>query len=158
MSRLSPLLARAFASLALAAAGGAGLCSCQAPAKSQPMPEVVVLEPAAGMEKVDFRRHIAPLLQRKCVTCHYDHAPLTALSFQTREAMLEEESGRPVLVPGDAQRSTLFLVTVLPDYFVEAMPAAGHQLSKEETTRLYRWIEDGAPWPKGMVLAPEAEL
>ncbi len=124
----------------------------------KPIPEVIVVAPNTEVGAVDFRKDIAPLLERNCVSCHYDYAPLTALSFQKRESMLASATGgRPVLVPGDASHSTLFLVTVLPDYFIEAMPAAGHQLDKTSTDKLYHWIEAGAPWPEGLVLQPEAE-
>lgn len=124
----------------------------------KPIPEVIVVAPGAEVGAVDFRKDIAPLLERHCISCHHDYAPLTALSFQQRESMLESATGgRPILVPGDASHSTLFLVTVMPDYFIEAMPAAGHQLDKKSTDKLYHWIEAGAPWPDGLVLQAEAE-
>ncbi|MCB1229322.1 MAG: hypothetical protein KDN19_03600 [Verrucomicrobiae bacterium] len=124
----------------------------------KPIPEVIVVAPDTEIGAVDFRKDIAPLLERKCVTCHHDHSPITGLSFQRKEYMLESETGgRPVLVPGDASHSTLFLVTVLPDYFIEAMPAGGHQLDKTTTDKLYHWIEAGAPWPDGLELQPEVE-
>ncbi|MBL9155357.1 MAG: hypothetical protein JNK37_22960 [Verrucomicrobiales bacterium] len=132
------------------------LFGCQA--RPKPIPEVIVVAPESKVGAVDFRKDIAPILERKCITCHYDHAPLTALSFQRKKNMIEDTNGRPVLVPGDAHRSTLFLVTVMPDYFIEAMPAGGHALTKDETSKLYHWIQAGAPWPDGLVLQPEAGL
>ena len=68
--------------------------------------------------------------------------------------MTKLTGGRTVLVPGDPEKSTLFLVTVMPDYFVEAMPPTGHRLSDAEASSLYRWIAQGAEWPKGLVLKP----
>ncbi len=38
--------------------------------------------------------------------------------------------------------------------FVEAMPPAGHKLTDEEATALYRWIAQGAEWPEKIVLKP----
>ncbi len=138
------------------ALGGLVIVSCAS--KPKPIPEVIVVAPESEAGTVDFRRDIAPILERQCITCHYDYAPLTALSFQRRKSMLESETnGRPVLVPGDASHSTLFLVTVVPDYFIEAMPAGGHQLDKADTDKLYHWIEAGAPWPEGLVLQAEVE-
>ncbi|MCB1077925.1 MAG: hypothetical protein KDM63_00675 [Verrucomicrobiae bacterium] len=132
------------------------LGGCQTGPK--PIPDVIVVAPESEVGAVDFKKDIAPVLERKCIVCHFDHAPLTALSFQRKKNMLEDTNGRPVLVPGDPQHSTIFLVTVMPDYFIEAMPAGGHQLAKEETSKLYHWIEAGAPWPEGLVLQPETEL
>lgn len=126
--------------------------------RPKPIPEVIVVAPESEAGAIDFRRDIVPLLERQCVTCHHDNGALTDLSFQRRENMLEAETGgRPVLVPGDASHSTLFLVTVMPDYFIEAMPAGGHQLDKATTDKLFHWIEAGAPWPEGLVLQPEME-
>lgn len=142
-------------SICLLAGVALGMAGCQS--RPKPIPEVIVVAPQSEVGAVDFRMDIAPLLERQCITCHYDHAPLTALSFQRRKDMLEGGNGRPILLPGDPQHSTLFLVTVMPDYFVEAMPAGGHQLSEVETGKLYHWIAAGAPWPEGLVLQPEAE-
>lgn len=136
--------------------GVAILPSCETSPK--PIPDVIVVAPDSEIGAVDFRKDIAPVLERNCLGCHYDHAPLTAVSFQRREGMLASDNGgRPILVPGDAQHSTLFLVTVVPDYFIEAMPADGHRLSEEDSAKLYHWIEAGAPWPQGLVLQPELE-
>ena len=124
---------------------------------TQSVPEVIVLVDDSGNvsdARVNFKNDLAPLLQARCVSCHYDDGPLTGLSFQRRSSMTELTGGRAVLVPGDPEKSTLFLVTVMPDYFVEAMPPTGHRLSDNEASNLYRWIAQGADWPKGLVLEP----
>ena len=124
---------------------------------TQSVPEVIVLFDDSGSvpdAKVSFKNDIAPLLQTRCVSCHYDEGPLTGLSFQRRSSMTELNGGRRVLVPGDPEKSSLFLVTVLPDYFIEAMPPTGHRLSDRESTQLYRWIDQGADWPEDLVLEP----
>jgi hypothetical protein len=120
----------------------------------QQLPQVVVLVAEPEEAKVDFVSDVAPVLQEKCVICHYDHAPLTGLSFQRRKNLLAAGVGRPILVPGAPDKSTLFLVTVMPDYFVEAMPPAGHRLTDTEAAKLYRWISQGAEWPESVVLNP----
>lgn len=129
----------------------AALVSC-ADLGYQELPEVVVLVEEPEEEKIDFVSEVAPVLQEKCVTCHFDHAPLTGLSFQRRKNLIKEGLNRPILVPGSPDKSTLFLVTVMPDYFVEAMPPAGHKLTDAEATALYRWIKQGADWPENVVL------
>jgi hypothetical protein len=124
---------------------------------TQRIPEVIVLVGDSGSvsdARVSFKNDLVPLLEARCVSCHYDDGPLTDLSFQRRSSMTELTGGRAVLIPGDPEKSTLFLVTVMPDYFVEAMPPTGHRLSDNEATNLYRWIAQGAEWPKGLVLEP----
>ena len=133
------------------------MSACNTTQKS--VPEVIVLVDDSGNVsdgRVSFKRDIAPLLQSRCVSCHYDEGPLTGLSFQRRSSIIEIGDGRSVLVPGDPEKSTLFLVTVMPDYFVEAMPPIGHRLSDVEASNLYRWIAQGAEWPKDLVLEPVA--
>jgi len=120
-------------------------------------PEVIVILPENEMEgdvgKINFAKKIKPILVGKCLSCHHPSSEVTDISFASREDMLEASKDRPILVPGKPEKSTLFLVTVLPDYFVEAMPASGHKLSEEEKWDLYHWILQGAKWPKS-----EAEL
>jgi len=122
---------------------------------TKPLPEVVVVKPAGTTlsepSDVNFKRDIAPILT-PCVVCHYTGSELTPISFQKRDGLLESHQGRPILVPGDPDKSTMFLVTVLPEYFVEAMPPSGHRLSEDAVWKLYNWIYIGAPWPDGEVL------
>lgn len=115
-------------------------------------PEVIVILPegemAGDVGKISFAKKIKPVLVGKCLSCHHPGSEVTDISFASREDMLKASGDRPILVPGEPEKSTLFLVTVLPDYFVEAMPASGHKLTEEEKWELYHWIQQGANWPK----------
>ena len=115
-------------------------------------PEVIVILPESEMAgdagKIDFAKQIKPLLVGKCLPCHHPGSEVTDISFASLEGMLKASRNRPILVPGKPEKSTLFLVTVLPDYFIEAMPASGHKLTEEEKWNLYHWILQGADWPK----------
>jgi hypothetical protein len=133
-----------------------GMTACNT---TRSIPDVIVLVDDSGRVsdgRVSFKTDIAPLLQERCVTCHHDSGQLTGLSFQRRSSLLEQSDERLILVPGDPEKSTLFLVTVMPDYFVEAMPPTGHRLSDTEASNLYRWIAQGADWPEDLVLEPAA--
>lgn len=126
-------------------------------------PEVIVILPesevAGDVGKIDFAKQIKPILVGKCLSCHHPGSEVTDLNFASREGMLKASGGRSILVPGKPEKSTLFLLTVLPDYFIEAMPASGHKLSEEEKWDLYHWILQGADWPKNDVelKAPKKE-
>lgn len=115
-------------------------------------PEVIVIIPEGEAEgdvgKVSFTKQIKPILVSKCLSCHHPGSEVTDISFASREGMLHASDDRPILVPGEPEKSTLFLVTVLPEYFIEAMPASGHKLTEEEKWNLYHWILQGADWPK----------
>ena len=80
-------------------------------------------EVAGDVGKIDFTKKIKPILVGKCLSCHHPGSEVTDISFASREGMLNASGGRPILVPGKPEKSTLFLVTVLPEYFIEAMPA-----------------------------------
>jgi len=117
-------------------------------------PEVIVILPEDELidgeaATIDFSKQIKPILLGKCLSCHHSESEVTDISFASRGSMLKASRDRPILVPGKPEKSTLFLVTVLPDYFIEAMPASGHQLTEEEKWNLYHWILQGANWPKG---------
>ncbi|MFT5468993.1 MAG: hypothetical protein ACI8UO_004107 [Verrucomicrobiales bacterium] len=135
---------------------GFGLTACVS--NRGGVPEVVVLIPegspyAEEDKPIDFVSDIKPILEANCLKCHNDKSLMTSVSFETREQILKATTERrPILVPGDPEGSTLFLVTQLPDYFVEAMPADGHKLSDDTTWKIYRWILEGADWPDAVRL------
>ena len=106
-------------------------------------------------EKIDFAKEIKPILESKCLICHHNKSNFTGLRFHTRKQILDASSDeRPILIPGNPKKSTFYLVTTLPGYFVEAMPAGKHQLSEKEQDILFRWIEEGAEWPATTRLKP----
>ena len=82
-----------------------------------------------------------------------DKSNFAGIKFHTRKQILDAtKPNRPILIPGNARNSSFYLVTALPGYFVESMPAQGHKLTDEEKDKIYRWIEQGAKWPEGVRL------
>ena len=99
-------------------------------------------------KKVDFEKDVKPVLETHCLQCHNEKSDFAGLKFHTRKMIIDATKiDRPILIPGNARNSSLYLVTALPKYFVEAMPAQGHQLSEEQKDKIYRWIQQGAKWP-----------
>ncbi|MDF1812210.1 MAG: cytochrome c [Verrucomicrobiales bacterium] len=104
-------------------------------------------------KKVDFVKEIKPIFEEHCMRCHHSKSQFTLLKLHTREQILAATTkDRPILIPGNARNNSLYLVTALPNYFVEAMPAQGHKLSDEEKDKIYRWINQGAKWPDNVIL------
>jgi len=102
---------------------------------------------------VSFTKEVKPVLETHCLKCHNDQSNFAGIKFHTREQILEAtKPNRPILIPGNARNSSFYLVTSLPGYFVEAMPAQGHRLTEDEKDIIYRWIEQGAKWPEGIRL------
>lgn len=137
------------------------LASCAA-RKAGTEPEIVLVVPEAGQMGgkgfyVDFVDDVAPILESRCLVCHNTESGVTALSFERREYLIAQNDARHFVIPGEPERSSLFLVTVIPEHFAEAMPHAGHRLGKGDTWIMYQWILQGAEWPEDVVLrAPQA--
>ena len=87
-----------------------------------------------------FRERVAPILERRCVSCHGDASPEGKLALTTAGAMRAGGVSGPALVPGEAEES-LLLEMVSGDE--PEMPRKGEPLSAEEVASLRSWIERG---------------
>ncbi len=104
---------------------------------------------------VDFRRDVAPILQRRCVGCHNDRDHRGGLSLQSAKAVeLGGESG-PVIEARNAEASYLLDLLVPTDGAAE-MPKGEAPLAAKEIATIRRWISEGADWPQDIVLNPPA--
>jgi formylglycine-generating enzyme required for sulfatase activity len=107
---------------------------------------------------VDFRRDIAPILEERCLQCHYAGTSSSGLQLKSRKELLSTGN----VVPGKPKKS--FFYNSLVDGW---MPPAG-KLEPAEIALIRDWIVQGAPWPDAVVLkkpakkvetvAPSAEL
>ena len=126
------------------------LAGCQAPhPESETRPAGVTGLSASVLDealfgRVDFRRHVAPILQAKCLYCHQPSAMPGHLSLVSREAAF---ASGPYIIPGQPNASPL--IRTLGDKAHLAMPAVGNQVTPEEIRVLKRWIQQGAVWPDG---------
>jgi len=99
-----------------------------------------------------FARKIQPLFKVKCLTCHGDEPEKLKgkLDMRTRAGLLAGgESEEPVLVPGEALASPLFLAVTREheDDWSAMPPKANDKLSAEQVGYVKQWIAAGAPWP-----------
>ena len=101
---------------------------------------------------VDFLSDVKPILESKCLACHHSDSEVTPLSFESFADVRAANRKHHLIIPGEPERSGLFLVTVLPDHFAQAMPhgaSAEHRLDKGDYMILHHWIAQGADWPLG---------
>lgn len=98
-----------------------------------------------------FVRRIAPLLSGKCVACHGKDASDLKGDFDLRSlaSLLQGgESGKPGLVPGNPEKSPLYLVVIRQHEDWSPMPPKeADQLSEQQVQWIRDWIAGGAPWP-----------
>ncbi len=128
---------------------------------------VAVVEVAVGAEKeakakpakVDFVKQIQPILEFNCVGCHRkDRAKKNGGGYQIdeRETAFEGGDEGTGVTPGKPAESTLYELMTLPldDEVVMPPKDKDQRPTKEEIALVKLWIEQGAYWPKGLVLKP----
>ena len=94
-----------------------------------------------------FRDRIAPILERRCVSCHNDRQQEGDFSLQTAKSALADG----YIEPGDPESSHL-LDLITPANGKASMPKDADPLSAEEVRLIRDWIRAGAVWPEGLRL------
>ncbi|HEX7897876.1 MAG TPA: PSD1 and planctomycete cytochrome C domain-containing protein [Planctomycetota bacterium] len=97
-----------------------------------------------------FSERVAPVLRAKCAGCHgEDPAKLKGeLDVTSRAGLLKGgESGQPSILPGDPEKSPLYVAVTRRDPEFKMPPKDRDKLSAEEVEAFRAWIAGGAPWP-----------
>ncbi len=98
-------------------------------------------------EDVDFQKHVAPILERRCLSCHNDTDPKGDLSLQTATSSWTDG----YIIPNDVESS--YLVDVItPENGRAQMPKGADPLSLQEIATIRQWIANGAKWPQKITL------
>jgi hypothetical protein len=102
--------------------------------------------PPAVKSRVDFKRQIAPILQR-CQVCHGAAQQMSGLRLDRRgDAMRGGYSG-PVIQSGNSAASRLILLVAGREEG-KIMPPVGDKLTPREIGLLRAWVDQGAAWPE----------
>ncbi|MGV3773449.1 MAG: DUF1553 domain-containing protein [Verrucomicrobiales bacterium] len=102
--------------------------------------------PAAASGHVDFKRDIAPIFEKSCISCHGPEKQKGGVRLDQKAAALEGGDIGPVILPGQSSKSRLIhLVAGLEKEMI--MPAKGDRLTAEQIGLLRGWIDQGADWP-----------
>ncbi len=111
----------------------------------------------AAEPQVSFNRDVRPILTKNCTTCHGGVMKAGGVSFLYRDDVLGSgESGDPVVVPGDPDRSEM-IRRIITDSAVVRMPPPEHHpdpLAGEDVETLVRWIRQGAQWEEHWAFQP----
>ncbi len=108
---------------------------------------------AFAADPIDFQKQVKPILEVNCLKCHGPEKPKGGLALTTLAAALKGGENGTSLVPGDPAKSSLYTSTTLPKDDDKAMPPKGDRVSKAHQEILKTWIEQGAKWPEGVILA-----
>ncbi len=106
-------------------------------------------ESLAG-EPTPFPDHIAPLLQQHCTACHNTTKKRGGLDLTTSAGLQRGADDGAVVKPGAGGDSLLIRMV---SGAVPKMPKQGPKLTVEEIGYLRQWIDDGAVWPNGAIVA-----
>ena len=106
--------------------------------------------------EVNFAKDIAPILEKKCLSCHNPNLSKGDLSMSTLAEInaYDEE----LLLAGDHKQSLLYqIISTQEGQKKPEMPKKGDALTEGELQLVASWIDSGATWPDGLVLREAAK-
>lgn len=114
-------------------------------------PEGVVLE---QKPRINFAKHIQPILEQNCVSCHNPDKDKGDWILSTRKQAFETGDNAPSIIPFDAKKSAIYFLTALDEDDDDLMPPvkSGGPLKDDEIELLRLWVEQGAVWPEEIEL------
>src|SRR5207253_3871094 len=101
---------------------------------------IVVLTSIMGRKPIDFTTQVKPIINKNCITCHGGVRQKSNFSLLFREeALAKNKSGKPAIIPGDADNSEMIkrLTNNDPE---ERMPFKHDPLSKKDIDIIRQWI------------------
>jgi hypothetical protein len=109
-------------------------------------------------QPVDFDRQVRPILSNTCYACHGpdEEQRESGLRLDIREdAIGPAESGKPAIVPGDPEHSTLVSRTHSTKNGIKMPPPESNKtLSDADKEILRRWVAEGAEYRQHWSFAP----
>lgn len=108
---------------------------------------------AAPNPNTFYGKHIDPILEANCVSCHGTGKVESGLRLDSYEGLMSGGKDGPVIVPRQPEKSLLLRRVTLPAGDKHFMPAEGHPpLKPEEIAWIHAWIQQGAS-PSATTLA-----
>jgi len=101
-----------------------------------------------------FSKDVAPLMTEKCIQCHSHTTKMGDLDLESREGFLKGGKHGAAVVAGNAAESLLY--RHLTGQLQPLMPFGGH-LTEAQIAIFKAWIDGGAQWDTGAVLAMPAK-
>ncbi len=131
---------------------GLAACTGTPDSETKPMGDHVLSRKAmdeAMAGKVDFVRHVKPVLEGKCAMCHNRRSLPGHMSLENRREAKRTGALGSFIVSGHPEHS-LLIAKVEGGYpEMSAMPVVGMRLTTEERAVLVKWVKEGASWPSG---------
>ena len=101
----------------------------------------------SAQQQIDFNRHIKPILDANCVSCHGAKKAAGQLRLDNKAAAMRGGFSGAVIVPNDSKGSILLSRIIGGDGQAQ-MPMGGDPLTAAQIDLIKKWIESGAVWPE----------
>ena len=90
-----------------------------------------------------------PIVSEKCLSCHGGDGKKIkgGLDLRTREGALKGGERGPALVPGDPEKSLLYIAMTRRDEDLAMPPKENDKLTSQQVDQIGKWITAGAAWP-----------
>jgi formylglycine-generating enzyme required for sulfatase activity len=98
--------------------------------------------------RINFEKHIKPILEQNCVSCHNADKHKGEVDMSTEKAAFSTGENGPSFVSFDLKHSLGYTSIILPADDENVMPPkkSGPPLKKDEVELIRAWIEQGAQW------------
>ena len=96
--------------------------------------------------KVTYADDVAPILQKNCAECHMagqQGAEVTGLLLDSYASLMKGSQYGPVIDPGSAMTSSLYILISGKDHLTINMPHGKDPLSAEDIETIRLWIDNG---------------
>jgi mono/diheme cytochrome c family protein len=108
---------------------------------------LVVLSSTLASADDLFRDRVAPIFERRCLSCHNTSDRKGGLSLETEKGLETGGDSGPPIVAGEPEESHL-LDLITPERGRAKMPKDADPLKEAEIAAIREWIASGAVWPK----------
>jgi hypothetical protein len=98
------------------------------------------------LRKVTYADDVAPILQKHCTECHVagaQGAEATGLLLDSYASLMKGDQYGPVIDPGSARTSSLYILITGKDHLTVNMPHGKAPLSAEDIETIRLWIDNG---------------
>jgi formylglycine-generating enzyme required for sulfatase activity len=114
-------------------------------------PDNVILKQT---RRINFAKDVQSILELNCVACHREGHAKGGLRLDLRELAFKGGESGPGIVAFRPKDSRVYTSATVSSDDDALMPpkAKGGPMSKETIETLAMWIEQGAPWPDGLIL------
>ncbi len=108
--------------------------------------------------EINFKEQVAPILVKNCIECHNGSVTKGNLNLETLTSTLKGGDEGKAILPGKPGQSQLYLKIIEGENQKKPeMPRKKPALAKADVEKIKTWIEQGAAWPKEIVLKEKAK-